>query len=156
MNLKIELADLSRQQDADALLEMLYSFSLEIADEDHTAIRPEPSLIENLQDQGISRIYFLKTEEETIGIAVCFRGFSTFRNRPLLNLHDFFIRQEYRKKGYGRRFLQFIEKDAKEQGFCRITLEVYAHNTKAQRVYNRCGFTGNSGDGKMFFMSREL
>ena len=156
MNLKIRRTDLTSKDDAETLIELLYAFSLEMADEDYPAAMPEETLVENIQKTGNSHVYFLEIDENIIGIAVCFAGFSTFKNRALLNIHDFFIRQEFRKKGYGTRFLQLIEKEAKGDGFCRITLEVYASNTKALNVYSSCGFTGHTGDRMMYFMSREL
>ena len=42
----------------------------------------------------------LAWEEETaVGLAVCFKGFSTFRGAPLLNIHDFVVRDGFRGRG---------------------------------------------------------
>jgi ribosomal protein S18 acetylase RimI-like enzyme len=79
-------------------------------------------------------------DEVAIGIAVCFVGFSTFRARPLLNVHDLAVLPQYRGKGAGRALLLAAEDHARRQGCCRLTLEVLESNSGARALYRRFGF----------------
>ena len=38
-------------------------------------------------------------DDYAVGLANCFRGFSTFKAQPLLNIHDFTVLKKYRAKG---------------------------------------------------------
>ena len=79
-------------------------------------------------------------DDEAIGIAVCFFGFSTFRARPLLNIHDLAVLPQHRGKGAGRALLQAAEDHARREGCCRVTLEVLESNAGARALYRRFGF----------------
>lgn len=75
-----------------------------------------------------------------VGIAVCFQGFSTFRARPLLNIHDLAVLPEHRGRGVGRALLVAVEEEARRRGCCKLTLEVRDDNRAAARLYARLGF----------------
>lgn len=77
---------------------------------------------------------------QAVGIAVCFRGFSTFAARPLLNIHDVFVLPAHRGRGIGRRIFAGVERRARELGCCKLTLEVQENNHPARRVYAAAGF----------------
>jgi ribosomal protein S18 acetylase RimI-like enzyme len=79
-------------------------------------------------------------DDEPVGIAVCFRGLSTFRARPLLNIHDLAVLPPYRGRGIGRALLRAAEEHARLQGCCRLTLEVLESNAGARALYRRFGF----------------
>jgi len=83
--------------------------------------------------------------DEPVGIAVCFRGFSTWSARPLLNLHDLAVVPSRRRAGIGRRLLAAVEERARALGCCRITLEVRGDNRVAQGLYRSVGFVGGAG-----------
>ncbi len=93
------------------------------------------------------------------GLANCFMGFSTFRCRPLLNIHDIMVSQAFRGRGISQHLLAEIEAIAKEQGCCKITLEVLEGNNVAQRAYAKFGFAGYQLDpatGKALFWEKAL
>lgn len=93
-----------------------------------------------------------------VGIAVCFPGFSTFRARPLLNLHDFAVVPEARGSGAGKALMQAVLEEARRRGSCKVTLEVRSDNDRAKRLYAAAGFTAyDDGSGASFeFWKREL
>lgn len=76
-----------------------------------------------------------------VGIAVCFFGFSTFRAKPLLNVHDLAVVPARRGRGIGRALLAAAEERARAAGCCKLTLEVQDGNARARAVYERFGFT---------------
>lgn len=75
-----------------------------------------------------------------VGVAICFRGFSTFAARPLLNLHDLAVLPKHRGGGIGTALLGAIAARARELGCCKITLEVRGDNARAHALYARLGF----------------
>ena len=94
-----------------------------------------------------------------IGLANCFLGFSTFKAKPLLNIHDFVVVPSARKKGIARLLLNEIQLKAKEKGCCKITLEVLEGNKRAQKIYKDFGFEGYELDpkmGKAIFLDKEI
>jgi len=96
-----------------------------------------PSL---LQDHPTTVILLAMHGAHTVGIAVCFVGLSTFRARPVLNIHDLAVIPERRGQGIGHRLLQAAEREAARLGCCKITLEVQNSNLHARRIYERFGF----------------
>ncbi len=85
----------------------------------------------------------LDDDARVVGVAVCFRGYSTFKARPLLNIHDLAVLPEKRGHGVGTALLAAVERKARADGCCKLTLEVLDDNTGARRLYESAGF----GDG---------
>lgn len=129
--------------DSKKIIEMVELFSLESSAKKPPGIKIKTSLIQNLKDFDNTIIYFAVLHSDPIGMAICFQGFSTFKNARLINVHDFYIRKEYRNKGIGSVFLDYIEQDARKCGFCRMTLEVSSTNERALRLYVKKGFCGS-------------
>ena len=77
---------------------------------------------------------------EPIGICTCFQGFSTFKCKPLVNLHDCYVRAGWRGGGVVDALLAEVERVARDRGCCKLTLEVLSENHRAQRAYTRFGF----------------
>jgi GNAT superfamily N-acetyltransferase len=75
-----------------------------------------------------------------VGFATCFLGYSTFRARPLLNIHDIAVLPEWRGKSVARGLLEAIAALGRRLDCCRITLEVREDNPRARQIYERAGF----------------
>jgi ribosomal protein S18 acetylase RimI-like enzyme len=98
-------------------------------------------------------------DEKAAGLINCFEGFSTFACKPLLNIHDVIVLEEYRGLGISRLMLQAVETEAKERGCCKLTLEVLEGNTVAQQAYRSFGFDDYRLDpekGRALFWQKEL
>lgn len=80
--------------------------------------------------------------EDPVGIATCALSFSTFRAKPILNIHDLSVRADRRGRGIARLLLDAVEAEARGMGCCRLTLEVGATNDHARDVYAAWGFRG--------------
>ncbi len=78
---------------------------------------------------------------EALGVATCFRGWSTFAARPLLNVHDLAVLPAHRRRGVARALLAAVEEAARREGAAKVTLEVRPDNAPAQALYRACGFT---------------
>lgn len=81
--------------------------------------------------------------ETAVGLANCFWGFSTFKAKPLVNIHDVAVRSGQRGKGIGRKLFAALEKIAQEEGACKITLEVLVKNENAKGLYASLGYGGD-------------
>ncbi len=98
-------------------------------------------LIAGLKDHPTTLILLAYIGEKAVGIATCFRGFSTFFAQPLVNIHDLAVLPEHRGQRIGQQLLAAVEQKARELGCCKVTLEVQENNTKARRIYERAGFS---------------
>ena len=114
-------------------------------------------LIDQLKLHPTTRIFLARRDDDFVGIATCFVGFSTFAARPLLNIHDIYVREDQQGQGLGRRLLEAVEQAAVASDCCKITLEVMDANTKALELYKRFGFKlGQAGDDAHRFMNKPL
>jgi len=86
-------------------------------------------------------LFFLaKCNGEYAGLANCFINFSTFKAKQLVNIHDFSVSPHFRKRGIGEAIMKKIIEHCRENGYCKVTLEVRNDNEKAQHLYQKMGF----------------
>lgn len=74
------------------------------------------------------------------GLCNCVWGYSTFAAKPLVNIHDLAVLEIYRGLGLSQQLLRTVERQVKEAGGVKITLEVLANNRVAQKAYRSFGF----------------
>ena len=94
-----------------------------------------------------------------VGLINCFAGFSTFKCRPLLNIHDIVVHRNFRGLGVSQKMLNLVEKAARERNCCKLTLEVLEGNQVAKQAYIKYGFEGYELDadtGKALFWQKTL
>jgi ribosomal protein S18 acetylase RimI-like enzyme len=98
-------------------------------------------------------------DDQPIGLINCFEGYSTFKAKPLLNVHDIAVLAEFRGQGVGQALLKAAEDHARARGCCKLTLEVLSGNTPAMASYKRFGFAQYELDpavGQAQFMQKWL
>jgi len=136
------LADLSRADHQEATLQLLGAYSMDPMGDGHplseTARR---EVIPGLREHPTSLVFLTYHGTKPIGLAICFRGFSTFAARPLINIHDYFISPAHRGVGAGRLLMSAVEKHARATGCCKLTLEVQENNRRARSIYEAAGFS---------------
>jgi GNAT superfamily N-acetyltransferase len=155
MNVFFRETDMTGVGDCEAVVRLLNEFMHIRSAPDVREI--DGGIIPKLKKLGTAKIYLCENGGQIIGIAVCFVGFSTYRQKELLNIHDIYIRDEYQRKGIGTEFLKYIESECMKNGFCRITLEVYGGNVNAVKAYEKCGFVGNKGAQEVIYaMKKDL
>jgi GNAT superfamily N-acetyltransferase len=141
MNLRIRPADLDDARDADSIAMLLNAYATEpVGGGKPLTAEVRERLVPALRDIPRALVLLALADDAAVGIAVCFVGFSTFRARPLLNIHDLAVLPEHRRKGVARALLQAAEDYARRQGCCRVTLEVLESNSGARELYRRFGF----------------
>lgn len=92
-------------------------------------------------------------EGTPVGLANCFTAYSTFRAKPLINIHDLCVHNDWRGRGVGSMLLDAVAEEARRRGCCKVTLEVRDDNP-AQRLYDRNGY--KSEPVLMRFLSKDL
>jgi len=79
-------------------------------------------------------------ERKAVGLINCFLNYSTFKAKPILNIHDVIVHSNYRSKGVGTALLSHAQAHAVSIGCCKMTLEVLTGNTSAIKTYEKSGF----------------
>ena len=153
-------ADLDNTDHQHAVVELIHAYALDPMGSGQP-LPPETqhALIPGLKQLPTTTIFLAYHEGRAIGIAVCFRGFSTFAARPLINIHDLAVLPQHRGHGVGRCLLEAVERKAQELNCCKITLEVAENNHKARQIYRAAGFAQTvyaPGAGGALFMSKRL
>ncbi len=98
-------------------------------------------------------------DDQAVGLVNCIEAYSTFKARPLLNIHDIAVLPTHRGQGIGQALLAAAEAHARERGCCKLTLEVLTGNAVALRSYERFGFAPYALDpaaGQASFMQKWL
>jgi len=98
--------------------------------------------------------FFVLIDDQFAALANCNRNFSTFKAKPLINIHDLIVHPDFRGKGAGKFLLNGITSYAEKNGCCRINLEVRNDNMIAQHLYKKCGFA--ECHPPMFFWEKNL
>lgn len=106
----------------------------------------DPPELDQLPDRlaefstAFSVLAYEQDKSAPIGLINCFFGFSTFKSRRLVNIHDVIVTETHRGQGVSAALLSAVEKIAIEHDCCRLTLEVYTDNASARRAYQKYGF----------------
>lgn len=160
MSVTILEADLDNVSHQDAIRDLLNAYAADRMGRGEPlsdAVRRD--LIDGLKSHAKTLILLAFVDDRAAGVAVCFRGFSTFAARPLLNIHDLAVYPEFRGRGIGRRLLEETHRRAAELGCCKVTLEVREDNHRAQGLYRSLGYGAGNGDGEsvgMLFWSKDV
>lgn len=96
---------------------------------------------------------------QPVGLVNCMEGYSTFKARPLMNIHDIAVLPGHRGQGVGQALLAAAEAFARERGCFKLTLEVLTGNRPAWHSYQRFGFAPYELDpaaGQASFMQKWL
>jgi ribosomal protein S18 acetylase RimI-like enzyme len=160
MSIRIVEADLNLTEHRAAVLAMVDAYSM---DPMGGAKPLDPDvrgrLIPGLQRHPTTLIFLAFEDQQPVGVAVCFIGFSTFAAKPLINIHDCMVLSESRGKSIGRRLLEAVEGKGRELGCCKLTLEVMDNNDRALRAYEAAGFVRYSlqeNAGAAIFLTKPL
>lgn len=85
-------------------------------------------------------------DDTPAGLINCFQVFSTFKCKPLVNVHDVMVSADFRGRGLTRSMMEQVEAVARERDCCKLTLEVMEHNVPARRAYAALGFENFAAD----------
>ena len=146
-DITILLADLELPAHAEAIRALTNAYAADAfgreAPLDEAALE---RLLPGLRTLPTTLIFLAYAAEEPVGIANCFRGFSTFHARPLVNIHDLAVLPAWRGRGIGQQLLTAVAEHARQLGCCKVTLEVGSENHRALALYHATGFTHAGAD----------
>jgi GNAT superfamily N-acetyltransferase len=74
-----------------------------------------------------------------VGYALFFYNYSSFAGRPGLYIEDIYVRQEHRGKGFGKAFLIYLARIAKERKCGRMEWAVLDWNEPSIKFYKKLG-----------------
>jgi ribosomal protein S18 acetylase RimI-like enzyme len=155
MSLRIELADLQNPEHRIAIVDLLDMYCRDaFGDAKPLSAEARENLIPGLLRHGGGRVFLAYEGEQPLGVAICLVGFSSFRGKPLVNIHDIAVSPDARGKGIGRQLLEAVESDARALGCCKVTLEVRSDNQRAMGLYHSVGFEPSQPE--TLFWSRKL
>lgn len=140
-HISVIAADLSRPEHQEATVHLLNAYAMDpMGDGKPLSDTARREVIPGLRQHPTTLVFLAYRDAEPVGLAICFRGFSTFAARPLVNISDYFVFPAHRGTGIGKQLLSTIEQHARHLGCCRLTLEVQENNHHAKHVYAAAGF----------------
>lgn len=107
------------------------------------------------------RLYLIQNDDEYIGLG----GFHAI-DPSTAELKRFYVKPQFRKKGYGKKLLTQLMDDAKSFGYSKLVLESVRYLKAAHRIYDEFGFTergpyhgaehGPNSTSIIYYMEKEL
>ncbi|MCC7226630.1 MAG: GNAT family N-acetyltransferase [Burkholderiaceae bacterium] len=159
-NLQVRQVNYGAAGDRDALVELLDLYARDpMGGGEGLADEVKARLCDDLAAMPGAVSFIAWSGDKPLGLLNAMPGYSTFKARPLMNIHDIAVRAECRGRGVGQALLEALEKHARARGCCKLTLEVLSGNAVATRSYLRFGFEQYALDpaaGYAMFMQKWL
>ena len=156
----VRRADYASALDRTALVELLGAYAIDpMGGGEPLAAEVRATLCDHLAQVPLAASFIAWLGGEAVGLVNCFEGFSTFKAKPLLNVHDIVVRPGHRGQGVGQALLAACEAHAQQRGCCKLTLEVLSGNARALRSYQHFGFapyTLDPREGQALLMQKWL
>jgi ribosomal protein S18 acetylase RimI-like enzyme len=156
----IVIADFKNPAHAEAIVYLLNEYANdEMGGGAELSEFAKANLISELRKRSHAFAVIAFIHNEPAGLAICFEGFSSFYCMPLLNIHDLVVLEKFRGRGISQKLLAKVEGLAKQNGCCKLTLEVLEGNAIAQKAYRSFGFGGYElvpEMGKAMFWQKKL
>jgi ribosomal protein S18 acetylase RimI-like enzyme len=130
---------LAGEPDANALLEFMQAY---YAFDGHGFDREKArtALTALLRDASLGLAWLIFDGDAAVGyIVLCFGYSLEWLGRDAF-VDEFYLQEEYRGRGWGRKTMAFVEDAARAVGIRALHLEVVRENTRALGLYRRLGF----------------
>lgn len=141
------------QEDEQVLLRMMRNLAEQ---EPGAYFFDEPAICEALRkflaNPDLGQAWVCYEDETPVGYIVLTFGYSFEYHGRDSFIDELYIEPQYRRKGIGRRAMQFVEERARERGVNAIHLEVDRGNDPAAQLYRRTGYA----DQSRFLMTKRL
>jgi ribosomal protein S18 acetylase RimI-like enzyme len=85
-------------------------------------------------------VLLAELDDDVVGFALMYPGWSSLRMAPILQLSDLFVDPAARAQGAGRMLMEACEAFGVERGAARLQLETQRTNTVAQALYTELGW----------------
>jgi len=130
---------LASESDADVLLDFMesyYAFDGHGFDREHARV----ALIALLRDTSLGADWLILDGATPVGYVVLCFGYSLEWLGRDAFVDEFYLREEYRGRGWGAQTIAFLEGAARERGVRALHLEVVKGNETALHLYQKLGF----------------
>lgn len=155
MKLSFVLVDLNSKEHCQQLICLLDAYMLdEMGNGTPMCDDLVPKIISGLKNHPGYLGFFALADGRYAALANCNKNFSTFKAKPLINIHDLIVYPDFRGKGVGKYLLDCIAEFGVKNGYCRINLEVRHDNLNAQKLYKKAGYS--ECHPPMYFWERQL
>ncbi len=158
--IRVQRADLSQPQQASDWLQLMNEYA------QHPMGGAQPlspqvceSLPRLLSERAGAFQFLAYVEQRPVGVLNAFEGFSTFKARPLMNIHDVIVTADHRGSGVAAALFDAVTELARQRDCCKLTLEVLQGNLAAQKAYRKLGFEAYQLDpamGQALFWGKPL
>jgi diamine N-acetyltransferase len=142
---------IAAESDAELVLPLMrqyYAFDHHPFDPDKARV----ALTVLLRDPALGCVWLICAGEDVVGYIVLTLGYSLELLGRDAFLDEFFIVENHRRRGWGRKTMEFVEEAARALGVHAIHLEVTRHNSGALGFYPKLGFQ----DREHHWMSRGI
>jgi len=130
---------LAAESDTAALLKFMeayYAFDGHGFDEQKAGV----ALTTLLRDDSLGRVWLILDGEAPVGyVVICFGYSLEWLGRDAF-VDEFYLLPEFRRHGWGRKAMSFVEEAARSLNVTALHLEVVRQNAAALQVYRRLGF----------------
>lgn len=138
---QIRRVDYRSPTDSAALVQLLNMYALDpMGGGEPLADGVKAGLCHDLADMPNAVSFIAWRGVTPVGLINCFIAYSTFKAKPLLNVHDIAVDPKHRGKGIAHALLAAAQTEAIQRGCCKMTLEVLSGNTRATATYEHFGF----------------
>lgn len=127
------------EPDADVLLGFMRDYYA-LDGHGFDAPKARTALTTLLSDSRFGRAWLICDQETAVGyIVLCFGYSLEWLGRDAF-IDEFYLRPEYRGRGWGRAAMALVEDAARAEGIRTLHLEVVRENTLALELYRKIGF----------------
>jgi diamine N-acetyltransferase len=98
------------------------------------------ALLDLLRDPGLGRAWLILDGAGAVGYVVLCFGYSLEWLGRDAFVDELYLLEEYRRRGWGRKTMEFLEEQARTAGVRTLHLEVVRQNTAALEIYRKLGF----------------
>jgi ribosomal protein S18 acetylase RimI-like enzyme len=146
---------LAVESDADALLEFMQEY---YAFDGHGFDREKArrALTGLLRDSKLGLAWLILDGDAAIGYIVLCIGYSLEWLGRDAFVDEFYLREEYRGRGWGGQTMTFLEEAARAAGIRTLHLEVVQENTSALELYRKLGFAEHRSTFLSKWISQDL
>lgn len=95
------------------------------------------SLYDSVFVSQVAKAALLYEEDKVLGYLLYFYNFSSFTGCPNLYIEDIFVKEEYRRHGFGKACFKFLAEEAVKNGCKRIDWVCLDWNKKGLDFYQR-------------------
>jgi len=153
-------ADLHNETHANAYLTLMSHYACDpMGGGEDLSDYAKQNLVSTLLKRNDVVILLIFKGDTPAALLTAIEGFSTFSCKPLFNIHDVTVFEDFRGQGLTTMLFSEIEKIAKQRDYCKITLEVLSGNQIAKNAYVKQGYSDYQLDpehGSALFWTKTL